>query len=290
MTLEKTIIFAFESKKILSSVLGVVNETKKIKYIVASRIPDVISILKTIQPSLIIFGFYNNQEAVSTLSGLSKYPKIPLLCLKDEKEHLKWGRESIVFTLSFYTSLQENVLSAHINSILMLSDSSNSASITNSLIDASMRKSFVNQGDELSKYVMELEKKKSVLLNMKKRIKELYNDASPTSKSKLLSLMNMIKNETLKEKPDEDFGVYFNRIRPMFLKRLLSKHPRLTPMDIKYCCYLCLNMSNNEIRNLLGINQESVRTHQYRLKKKMSLPRKLSLREYLNTLALQKAI
>ena len=288
MTPEKTIIFAFESKKILSSILGVANESKDIKYIIASRISDVISILKTVNPALIIFGFYNNQEALSILCNISKYPKIPLLCLKDEKERLSWDNKSIVFTLSLYSSFQENVLSAHIDSILMLSNVPNSRSINSSFLKASMQNSFVNQDDKLSKYVMELEKRKSVLVNVKKRIKELHIDADKASKSKFLSLLNMIRNEISEEKPGEDFDVYFNEIRPMFLTQLHSKHPKLTPKDIKYCCYLSLNMSNNEIRKLLGINQESVRTHQYRLKKKMYLPKYQNLREYINTLALQR--
>jgi DNA-binding CsgD family transcriptional regulator len=44
-----------------------------------------------------------------------------------------------------------------------------------------------------------------------------------------------------------------------------------------------MNMSNDHIGNLLGINQESVRTHKYRLKKKMSLPREQDLRTYLRS-------
>jgi hypothetical protein len=42
-------------------------------------------------------------------------------------------------------------------------------------------------------------------------------------------------------------------------------------------------MSNDDIKNLLGINQESVRTHKYRLKKKMSLAPNQDLRSYLLT-------
>jgi len=38
-----------------------------------------------------------------------------------------------------------------------------------------------------------------------------------------------------------------------------------------------MNMSNDDIRALLGISQESVRTHKYRLKKKLSLGKDQSL-------------
>ena len=42
-------------------------------------------------------------------------------------------------------------------------------------------------------------------------------------------------------------------------------------------------MSNDDIKNILGINQESVRTHKYRLKRKMSLPNELDLSTYLRS-------
>jgi len=288
MTPKKTIIFAFESRKILSSVLAVVHENDDLNYIIASRISDVISILKTERPSLIVFGFYNNQEAVSMLCRLSGSQKIPLLCLSNEREILRWGPDSIVFTLPLNSSLQEDLLSAYMNSILMLSANKSDIRRPTTLLDNSLRRSFVHQDGQLSKYVMELEKKKSILVNIKKRIKELHIDADPATKKRLLSILNMIRNEIQSEKRNEDFNDYFNKIHPMFLNRLHSRHPGLTPKDIKYCCYLSLNMSNHEIRNLLGINQESVRTHQYRLKKKLSLPKEVSLRGYVNNLALKK--
>jgi DNA-binding CsgD family transcriptional regulator len=44
-----------------------------------------------------------------------------------------------------------------------------------------------------------------------------------------------------------------------------------------------MNMTNDDIRNLLGINQESVRTHKYRLKKKMALSKEQDLLNYLRS-------
>ena len=46
-----------------------------------------------------------------------------------------------------------------------------------------------------------------------------------------------------------------------------------------------MNMSNDDIRNLLGINQESVRTHKYRLKRKLDLPKEMDLGVYLKSVS-----
>jgi DNA-binding CsgD family transcriptional regulator len=44
-----------------------------------------------------------------------------------------------------------------------------------------------------------------------------------------------------------------------------------------------MNMTNDDIRALLGINIESVRTHKYRLKKKLFLSKEKSVRSFLQT-------
>ena len=46
-----------------------------------------------------------------------------------------------------------------------------------------------------------------------------------------------------------------------------------------------MNMSNHDIKNLLNINQESVRTHKYRLKRKLGLRKEEDLRTYFQQFA-----
>jgi DNA-binding CsgD family transcriptional regulator len=100
----------------------------------------------------------------------------------------------------------------------------------------------------------------------------------------LLSIVNAIKTSANNTKLWDDFKVYFEKTNPNFLYLLAKKHPQLTTKDLKYCCYLRMNMSNDDIRSLLGINQESVRTHKYRLKKKMQLNKESDLQTYLKAI------
>ena len=100
-----------------------------------------------------------------------------------------------------------------------------------------------------------------------------------------MSIVNTIKMSRNDRKHWDDFKHYFEDINPSFLKHLSTKFPCLTAKDLKYCCYLKMNMSNEDIRLILGINQESVRTHKYRLKKKMVLAKHQDLRNYLQTFA-----
>ena len=128
---------------------------------------------------------------------------------------------------------------------------------------------------------MELDQKVDVLLKIKERIGELYQNVDDRTRTELISIVNTIKISANDYKLWDDFKLYFEEINPGFLQQLTKAYPALTSIDLKYCCYLKMNMSNDDIRNLLGINQESVRTHKYRLKKKMSLARDQDLAAHL---------
>ena len=130
-----------------------------------------------------------------------------------------------------------------------------------------------------------LNRKKGTLLKVHDRIKDLFPEVNDWTRRELISIVNTIKASIGDEKHWDNFKIYFENISPSFLKRLNKKHPDLTSKDIKYCCYLKMNMSNNEIGHLMGINQESVRTHKYRLKKKMALPKFQDLQVYVKSIA-----
>jgi len=130
---------------------------------------------------------------------------------------------------------------------------------------------------------MELDQKVEVLMKVKDRIADLYPRVDDPTRTELTSIVNSIRQSANDNKLWEDFKLYFEKTNPDFLYLLVQRHPGLTPKDLKYCCYLKMNMANDDIRTLLGINQESVRTHKYRLKKKLVLPKEQDLRSYLRS-------
>ena len=81
-----------------------------------------------------------------------------------------------------------------------------------------------------------------------------------------------------------DFKVFYEEADPNFLLALGAKYPFLTPVDLKYCCYLKMNMTNDDIRQVFGISLESVRTHKHRLKKKLALSKDTDLNLFLRTI------
>lgn len=284
MTEEKLIVIGCDDTANLSAILHSIREAAFFPHniISATRLPDLIGIAKSISPDLVILCFRNNQHVLNDFHSLVKKPEVPLICLlkKYESDTLQWPRENVVFTFALESIANAECFVARINSIFLLRKNITTNVISGSFAEAAIQ---LNHTRDLGRYVMELDQKVEVLQKIKDRIAELSSRVDDRTRSDLTSIVSMIKLSAGNNKIWDDFKLYFEKTDPEFLMLLTQRYPLLTPIDLKYCCYLKMNMSNDDIRNLLGINQESVRTHQYRLKKKMSLAKDQDLRNYLMT-------
>lgn len=82
-----------------------------------------------------------------------------------------------------------------------------------------------------------------------------------------------------------DFELIYQRLEsqyPNITLILKEKHPTLSSNEIKHCLMLKLNLSLKESAQLLGVTTEAVKMARKRIKKKIKLPGKKLLREYLD--------
>ncbi|MFK7809760.1 MAG: tetratricopeptide repeat protein, partial [Saprospiraceae bacterium] len=100
-------------------------------------------------------------------------------------------------------------------------------------------------------------------------------------KISLNSMSNFLIENLNTEKDWADFEHYFTRVHIDFFKDLKTSFPDITPNELNLCALLRLNLLNNEIGEILGINADSARRAQYRLAKKMNLISNDALRTYL---------
>ncbi|HYG51034.1 MAG TPA: hypothetical protein VD905_09020 [Flavobacteriales bacterium] len=252
----------------------------------AARASDLLSIVRSIGADLIILCFRNNLQALQNLAAFSQKTQIPTLCLIDrfESETAYCIKNSIVFSYPYDHIKQKENFCARVNSIFLLRNAGTQEH--NSFVNpASLMHQTVTNRD-LSRYVLELDQKMEILMRIKERITDLFPRVEDTLRSELTSIVNAIKTSVTDKKLWEDFKLYFEEIDPGFLAQLAGRHPGLSSKDLKYCCYLKMNMDNDDIRSLLGINQESVRTHKYRLKKKLSLSKDQDLTSYIKSVGM----
>lgn len=81
----------------------------------------------------------------------------------------------------------------------------------------------------------------------------------------LKTLKDYVKNDT----EWDDFIVYFEQVNPNFLKTLQERHPQLLPPDIRFICYLYMNLGLREISSILNITMENCKKRKQRIAKKM---------------------
>lgn len=282
MAREKNIVLGCDDTQILSAILNNLNRISGFSYSVisATKISDVINIVQSFNPDLVILSFNNNQQAISDYYAATKKEELPLICFRRHFDNalIQCANNCVVFTYPMDYLQSESFLSDTLQSIFLLR-SGIPAYATQSLAEVAIQQS--GEAKELGRYVMELDQKVEMLSKIRDRITDLYPHVDDPTRLELISIVNSIKASANDTKLWTDFKMYFEQSNPDFLFLLVQKHPELTEKDLKYCCYLKMNMTNDDIKSLLGINQESVRTHKYRLKKKMSLSKDQDLRTYL---------
>jgi len=116
-------------------------------------------------------------------------------------------------------------------------------------------------------------------------IEEVINSLGKISEvSQNREAQNYIKNLKTYLKTDagwDDFIIYFEQINPDFLKTLKAKHPKLSSSDIRFLCYVFMNLDTREIGNIFNITYEAAKKRKQRIEEKMKLDDKGSLYEYL---------
>lgn len=116
--------------------------------------------------------------------------------------------------------------------------------------------------------------------NILNRIKTTLSNQQ-ANKTAVGKVIKMIDKELDDGEHWDTFQQAFNDIDKQFLSKLKKKHPNLTPLDLRLCVYLRLNMTSKEIGPLLNISYKSVEVKRYRLRKKMGLPPRKNLVHYI---------
>lgn len=116
-------------------------------------------------------------------------------------------------------------------------------------------------------------------------IQEVINslsDIPEITKSKDVSKgMAALKNYIKTDSEWDDFIAYFEMVNPAFLSTLKEKHPNLTAKDIRFICYVYMNLDAKELSMVFNITPDACRRREKRLLQKMNLNSDESLFDYL---------
>ncbi len=120
-----------------------------------------------------------------------------------------------------------------------------------------------------------IEKLKAIDLNFGTKNKRLSTE--------LINLHTEIE-EVSRNEAWQQYEDYFKVVHPEFATKLLSKHPDLSPAEMKLCYFLRLNMSTKNIADITFQNHDSIKIARSRLKKKLNVEHINNLTSYLLSL------
>ncbi|BDD02253.1 triple tyrosine motif-containing protein [Persicobacter psychrovividus] len=134
---------------------------------------------------------------------------------------------------------------------------------------------------ELSKLLLESEKKKEVIESVKHEISNIREQNRFVQKKDIDRLDRIIDKNFDEKKDWLVFESAFSETHAYFFKKLKTKHPRLTDEDLRLCAYIKVNLTTKELASIFNITHRSMELKRYRLKKKMELPKEVDLKTYI---------
>ena len=106
----------------------------------------------------------------------------------------------------------------------------------------------------------------------------------PNFEKRLIELKNKIRVDESSAYYLNEFQKQFEGVHKDFLTLLKEKHPGITSKELRLCGMLKMNLSTNEICDLLALSPNTLKSSRYRIHKKMNLPKGAKLQDYIISL------
>lgn len=129
-------------------------------------------------------------------------------------------------------------------------------------------------------YMNSILEKNRLIERFKEEADELKKVSDKAVDKENEQIMDRLYEATILTEEDwTKFKRMFEKVHGDFFLRLKNKHPDLTLAEIRLLALAKLNLSVNEIANMLGISPDSVRKTGSRMRKKLNLPNQTSIAE-----------
>jgi DNA-binding CsgD family transcriptional regulator len=117
----------------------------------------------------------------------------------------------------------------------------------------------------------------------KQKEKEAIITETLQETDKLKSKLNNSLDELTKLASTNDpfFLMKFKEVYPEFYETLITRYPHLSPNDIRFSCFLRLNLSTKTIATYKNISIRTIESRKYRLRKKLGLPSDVDLNKWM---------
>lgn len=137
---------------------------------------------------------------------------------------------------------------------------------------------------QITDFALNISEKNDLLVSIKKKIGALK--VGDKTKNKKLNELMLYLNSTL-EQNSEKVAIYSvaDNTKDAFYHNLSELYPALTEKEKRVAAFIHLNLSSKQIAMQLNITRPSVDNYRYSLRKKMNLPREVSLHEFIKKIS-----
>ena len=129
------------------------------------------------------------------------------------------------------------------------------------------KSNFISQRNENLNYLLE-------------SVDYIESNTSNTSIQIKQKIKDLLRTENLNDR----FEKHFEDVYPGFFKSLIRYSSKLTQNDLRFCAYLKMNQSTDQIARLTSISIRTVESKKYRLKKKFKIGKDQSLTGFIHSI------
>jgi len=149
-----------------------------------------------------------------------------------------------------------------------------------------LKRELESKTKELNLMASYLVKKNDFVTGMMSNVNRFVRnmDIETPDKARLNEFLKIIESGSKLNKDIVGFEENLNKINLAFTDKLARKFPALSPIELKICSLLKINLSTKEIAKLLFISHRTVENHRHRIILKLKLPHGRSLSEFINSL------
>lgn len=137
---------------------------------------------------------------------------------------------------------------------------------------------------ELTLMAMAADQKNVLWQNLQQELKDKLKEIPAVSESDMKGIFKIINQNANEHDEWATFKVHFESVHPQFFTTLSTFAPNLTPLELRQCAYIKINLSPKQVGNLLNITPDSVKKARMRIKKKLNLSPEDSLTKFIATI------
>jgi len=134
---------------------------------------------------------------------------------------------------------------------------------------------------ELLSKSMYLKEKQQIIDNFSEELNSVLKTNPDEVQNKVKKTIRKYSDTTATDQAWQEFESWFAQVHTGFYQKLHQTYPDLSPIELKVCALLRLNLVSKDMANLMNVKPSSVDMYRYRIRKKLNLQQDDNLTSFL---------